>query len=314
MTRPVIGTVSLSIVTMIYKSRGFLESFLQESVDAAREVAGEDFEIVCVIDGSPDDSMAYLLSRKADIPQLVIVELSRNFGHHPACLCGLATARGERVYLTDCDLEVRPAELLRFAREQARLGCDVVFGVQEKRIGGATPRIAGGLFWRIFNKLSDVKVAPDPVTERLMSRRYVDALITLGDKNLFLAGMMAWVGFSQQALPVRKQRRDGQSTYSLARRIGLFVQAITSFSAAPLIWTFWMGMGIAALTGAYGIYLSAARLIFPDSIVSGFTFMAVLLLFSTGLIVMSIGMIGIYIARIYTTVQSRPVYLIKQII
>ncbi len=163
-----------------------------------------------VNDGSPDDSLAYALDRRVDISQLVVVDLSRNFGHHHAIQAGLQNARGNLIFLIDCDLEVSPLVLADFHRKLHESDCDVVFGYQEARKGGRFEQISGGLFWKGINFLSDVKIPENIVTERIMTRRYVEALLQMGDRNLFLGGMMSWTGFQQIGLPVVKRQRSGK--------------------------------------------------------------------------------------------------------
>jgi len=223
----------VSIVSTMYRSQPFLEQFLAECCQALSEIKCNNFEILLVNDGSPDDSLSYALDRRRDIPQLAVIDLSRNFGHHHAAQAGLRHARGDLVFLIDCDLEVRPHVLVEFYRKLRQADCDVVFGCQEVRKGGLFEQISGSLFWKGFDFLSDVKIPENIVTERIMTRRYVEALLQMGDRSLFLGGMMSWTGFRQIGLPVLKKQRNGQSTYTLLQRIGLMVNAVSSFSAQP---------------------------------------------------------------------------------
>ena len=200
---------ALSIVSTMYRSRQFLDQFLEQCLQSVRDIGCTEFEIVLVNDGSPDDSLAYALSRKHDIPEIVVVDLSRNFGHHYAMQAGLRHARGEHILLIDCDLEVSPLVLREFKERMEQTGCDMVYGYQEMRKGGMFERASGGFFYKAFNSLSDIKIPENIATERLMTRRYVDALMQLGDHNLFMAGMMSWVGFDQIGMPVKKRQREG---------------------------------------------------------------------------------------------------------
>ena len=169
-------------------------------------------------------------------PRVVLVDLSRNFGHHQAAVAGLAQARGRRVFIIDVDLEEQPEWLAGFAEEHDRTRADVVFGVSAVRRGTAFRRQAGTWFWKLFNLLSDVKVPANPCTVRLMSRRYVDALLTMPEKNLFLAGSYAWLGFEQVPLVVQKLVRPTRSSYTI-RRLRLAVprrrDVVHQLPAAP---------------------------------------------------------------------------------
>jgi len=303
----------LSIVTMVYKSRPYLDEFIELAVAVATRIARDSYELIFVVDGSPDDSLQLLRSKQRENPQIVIVDLSRNFGHHQAAWCGLHTARGERVFIIDCDLEVSPAVLESFADTMTQSAADVVYGYQESRRGGFASKYLGDAFWRIFNLLSSTPVPHNICTERLMSRRYVDTLLTLGDRNLFLAGMYFWAGFEQVGVKITKQSRKGRPVYTVFRRVQLMVRAISAFSSLPLQMSFWVGLTIALGCVGYGIVLLARKIADPDAVLSGFTTLALLTSLSAGMIMMSLGVIGLYISRIYSQTQNRPVYLIRSV-
>ena len=303
---------AISIVSTMYRSRPFLESFLAECLQALSKIDCTDFEILLVNDGSPDDSLAYALERKKDISRLVVVDLSRNFGHHQAAQAGLRHARGNLIFLIDCDLEVPPGVLPEFARKLRESGCDMVYGYQQSRKGGWFERISGGLFWKGFNLLSETKIPENSATERLMTRRFVEALLQLGDHNLFLGGMMSWTGFTQIGVPVVKKLRDGQSNYTLLKRISLIVNAVSSFSSKPLVWMFNMGVAITLLSFAYVTYLVMRKLIFDDTLL-GFTSMMGFIAMSLGILTTAIGLVGIYLGKVFNQVQNRPTYIVKDI-
>lgn len=312
---PEVATASVpawSVVSTMYRSRPFIERFLDETLQALRTIGAASFEIVLVNDGSPDDSLAYALQRQRDIPDLVVVDLSRNFGHHHAMQAGLAIARGERVFLVDCDLEVPPAVLVELAAKQQSTGADLVFGYQQTRKGGWLERVGGGLFWKGFNAFSETKIPENVLTERVMTRRFVVALLTLGDRNLFLGGMMSWTGFRQIGVPVAKRQRDGQSTYSLAKRVQLMVNAVSSFSARPLTWMFYAGVSLTLLSFCYVFYLVARKLLFGDALL-GFTSIMAMLALTMGVLTTGIGLLGIYLGRVFSQVQHRPTYIVRDI-
>lgn len=296
----------------MYRSRPYLERFIDETLLALRAVDARTFEIVLVNDGSPDDSLAYALERQRDCPQIVVVDLSRNFGHHHAMQAGLRLARGERVFLIDCDLEVPPTVLESFARKQVATGADMVFGYQESRKGGWFERVSGGLFWKGFNILSDTKIPENVLTERIMTRRFVDALLSLGDHNVFLGGMMSWTGFQQVGMPVLKTQRVGQSTYSLLKRVQLMVNAVSSFSARPLTWMFNIGVAMTLVSFAYVAYLVLRKLLFGDALL-GFTSLMGMMAMTLGVLTTGLGLLGIYLGKVFTQVQARPNYIIRDV-
>jgi putative glycosyltransferase len=316
MSRPAIeapARPSLSVVTMVYKSLPFLGEFISQASAAAREISADDYELIFVIDGSPDGSLEYLRAQQISDAHIVVVDLSRNFGHHQAAWCGLHVARGERVFIIDCDLEVAPGILVTFHERMRASRADVVYGYQEARSGTVARKSLGELFWRIFNFMSQTAVPRNICTERLMSRRYVDALLTMGDRNLFLAGMYFWAGFEQLGIPLTRKLREGRTSYNLFRRAQLMVRAISAFSSLPLQASFWVGLVIAVACTVYGSALFLQKVLRPESVLSGFTTLSLLVSMSAGMIMMSLGVIGLYISRIYNQTQNRPVYLIRSI-
>jgi putative glycosyltransferase len=305
--------MKLSIVTTVYKSLPYLDEFINECLLAIDELKINEFEIIFVLDGITDNSKNFLLEKKKEVPQIIIIELSRNFGHHYAASCGLRLASGERIFLIDCDLEVSPNVLVALYHTMNKTSADVVYGYQEKRKGKFIEKYLGGLFWKLFSFLSDTTVPNNIVTERLMNRKYLDALNSLGDKNLFLGGMMYWVGFNQIGIPVFKKNRKGKSSYSISKRINLMIEAISSFSEKPLKLLFKIGIFIMFLTLIIAFYLILKKLIYPEYILIGYTSIMTLILFSTGIIIATIGAVGIYVSKIYKQVQERPLYIIRNI-
>jgi len=306
-------TPRISIVTTLYKSERFLESFVSQCQIGLAEINCTEYEIVFVNDGSPDNSMAKALELKKTNNNIVLINLSRNFGHHYAIMAGLTYATGDLIFLIDCDLEIPPTQLPVFYKKFQEESCDVVFGIQETRKGSFIERIFGGLFYKFFNNLTDTQIPENLLTERLMSRRYVDELIKMGDKNIFMAGMMQWVGFNQTPLTIKKGQREGKSTYTFAKRLSLSLQAITSFSSYPLIMLFKFGFLISALSIFTGIFFIIKKIIYPDIVLSGFTFLIVALLFSTGIIVSSLGILGIYIDKLFNQTKNRQTFIVKEI-
>jgi putative glycosyltransferase len=303
----------LSIVSTLYRSSPFLPQFVAQCVAAAKTVGLPRFELILVNDGSPDDSLEVALELKRETREIVVVDLTRNFGHHYAAHAGLSVACGELVFLIDSDLEVSPYVLVDFHRELQRGAWDVVFGYQERRKGDRFERLSGALFWRAFNFASGTRVPTNVLTERLMRRRYVSWLLELGDRNLFMAGMMYWTGGKQQGIPVSKLSRGGSSTYNVARKLDLMVEAITSFSAAPLRWIFYAGALTAAASALFLLNLLTLKLLAPDRLAAGWPSLIGAIAFGVGLTNASIGLVGVYLSKVYAQVQGRPRYLIRAV-
>lgn len=299
-------SVELSVVTMLFRTGPWVAEFHRRMAAAAAAVS-PSFEIVYVDDGSPDAAAEAVRAIRRSDPRAVLVSLSRNFGHHHAAMAGLAHARGRRVFIIDSDLEEQPEWLPRFAEEQARTGADVVFGVDAGRRGSA----AGALFWKVFNLLSEVRVPRNPCTARLMTRAFVDALLKLPEKNLFLAGSYAWLGFAQAPVAVEKVRRAGRPSYTIGRRLSLGVDAVTSFSAYPLRVIFFSGVFIAFSAVLAGTYLALMKLADPKSVDPGWSSILVSIWFLSGLIIAILGVIGIYLSKIFLEAKNRPLYVVR---
>ena len=304
--------MKLSIVTTLYRSEQYVNEFYELISSNANKITN-DYEIVFVNDGSPDNSVERVLEIRKKDNKVKLIDLSRNFGHHYAIMAGLNFASGEYIYLTDCDLEVSPETIIAFNDKIVQQKIDVVYGFQETRKGRFIEKQGGGLFWKMINKLGNLDIPKNVVTERLMSRRYVENLISLGDRNLFLAGMMSWTGFSQLGVPVLKMQRKGNSTYSAMKRIKLATEAITSFSVVPLKMMFNLGILITLASILGIVFIVIRKLIFPEQILIGYTSLMIMIMLALGIIVCALGIIGMYISKIFIQTQNRPLYIIKNI-
>jgi putative glycosyltransferase len=301
----------LSIVTTVYRSEQFLGTFIDEMVQAISEAGIVDYEIIFVNDGSPDSSGELLLQARNSNPRIKIIDLSRNFGHHKAMLAGLSFANGDLTFIIDCDLEVRPGVLKRFLDTRRATSVDVVYGVQEERKGATMERIGGAIFWKLYNLLSDTAVPENVLSERLMTRRYVKALISLGDRNVFLGGMMYWAGFQQVPIIVQKSIREGISTYSFRKRFSLLLDAVISFSTVPLKLVLFVGLSTTLLVVLSGLMLLIRKILHPEAVLAGFTSIMLVTIGMAGIVITVLGVIGLYIARIYIQTQGRPLFIVR---
>ena len=255
----------LSVVTTLYKSEPFLQRFVDSVTQTVSELGIADYEIVAVNDGSPDNSLDCMLDLKKNNPHIVVVDLSRNFGHHYALLAGMEVSKGDFVFTIDCDLEVAPSVLAEFWNTHVEHPeTDRIYGVQEGRKGGVVERMGGACFYKMFNSLSDTKIPANILTESLMSRQYVDELVRMGDANLFLAGMYSWLGFKQMPLVCKKAQRETKSTYTSKKRLALSIQAVTSFSAYPLRIMFRLGSCLTLAGFLYGLFLIVRKMLYAD--------------------------------------------------
>lgn len=307
--------VKLSVVSTLYRSKPFLDTFLNEMLRVLGELSIVDYEFIFVNDGSPDDSLQFLVNKKKEIPNISIIDLSRNFGHHYAIQAGLQHAKGEYIFLIDNDLEVHPNVLIPFYELMtAKPELDVVFGFQEARKGGFVESFSGKLFWKVINYISEVRIPANITTERLMRKKYVDSLLMLKDANLFLGGMLYWVGFNQEGIAVKKGLREGSSTYSFKMRMQLMIQAVTSFSGKPLELLFYFGISVSFFSFVFLVYLAVVKILYNDAIQVGWTSIIAINVLILGIVSTFLGLIGIYIFKIFKQVQGRPNYIVKNIL
>lgn len=303
--------MKLSIVSTLYRSATYIEEFHQRASAAARNLVGEDFEILLVNDGSPDNSLDLAVKLTARDPRVVVVDLSRNFGHHKAMLAGLAQAHGERVFLIDSDLEERPEWLADFAATMEAESADVVYGVQETRKGGWFERWSGEFYYTLFNYLANIDHPRNIVTARLMSRRYVHALLQFSERELVISCLWVITGFKQCARPVRKAM-SSPTTYSLARKFAHATNSITSFSEAPLRLIFYVGLSIFAGALAYAAYLVFLKLVLANPM-DGWTSVMVSIWLLGGMVISFVGVIGIYLSKVFSETKQRPTFIIREI-
>lgn len=304
--------MKLSVVTTLYNSAPFVEEFYRRATKAAR-LQTEDYEMIFVDDGSPDDSAERVRRLIAQDARVALIELSRNFGHHNAELAGITAARGDLVFYLDVDLEDQPEWLDLFVKEQAAHGCDVVYAMQEKRAGGWFRRFSGEAFYRLFNRLSGVRIIPNICSVGLMTRDFADAMRGVKEKNLFMPGNVAWLGFRSRVLKLRRQPRSSPSNYTLWRKLGMFVDALTSFSAYPLQMIFMVGLALFLCFGGMGAYMLLKKLIFPERVFFGYASIIVSIWFLSGMMILFIGVIGLYLAKIFTEVKDRPQYIVRRV-
>lgn len=303
--------MKLSIVATLYKSAPYIQEFVERASKVARELVAEDYEIILVNDGSPDNSLEIAITLTQEDKHLVIVDLSRNFGHHKAMMTGLAHALGKQIFLIDSDLEEEPEWLFQFIKQMQRDGCDVVYGVQVRRKGRWFERWSGKWFYRLFTALSGIKLPENIVTARLMTHRYVEALLHHEEREIFIAGLWYLTGYEQTPYTVVKHSRNS-TTYTFRRKISLFVNSITSFSNAPLVGIFYVGILISLFACFYISYL-VTQWLFVSKPLSGWTSVIASIWLLGGLIISFIGVLGIYLSKIFSETKRRPYTIIKQI-
>lgn len=301
--------MKLSIVTTLYYSAPYLEEFYTRVRNQATRIT-DDYEIVLVNDGSPDNVMEVALALRQRDSRVVVVDLSRNFGHHKAMMTGLAFAQGDLIYLTDCDLEEEPELLGQFYGVMKRTQAEVVFGVQAARKGEWVERMSGALFWLLFNKLSSHPTPANQLASRLMVRTYVTSLLQYSEQTVFIPGLWAIAGFHQVPVTVTKHAK-GSTTYTLGKKVKQFTDAVTSFSAKPLTLIFYLGALITLCSLLAGTVLSGRLLMGGAQSALSWLLLSVWLM--GGLLLSSVGLVGVYLARVFTEVKQRPRTIVRAV-
>lgn len=299
----------LSVVIPLFREAEHLADSMASIVQVL-EALGESYELVLVDDGSPDTTWDEIMALKSVHPHITALRFSRNFGKEAALAAGLDKARGEAVVVMDGDLQ-HPPELIGQMLGLWRDGAEVVEAVKRSR--GAetlTSRVRAKLFYRIFTRLTgvDMQGASD---FKLMDRRVVRAWQGLQERNLFFRGMNAWLGFKRVQIPFDvADRAQGQSSWSTLQLMRLALRAMTAFSTAPLYIIMLMGLLFLAL--ALGVGVQTLYMKFSGMAVDGFTTVILLLLLVGGVVSFGLGLVGVYIARIYEEVKGRPRYIIAE--
>lgn len=294
----------------MYNSAPYLPEFCERVVNAAEKSGFSEFEIILVDDGSPDDSLKVALEMREGDPRIKIVELARNFGHHKALMCAISYCTGDLVFLIDVDLEEPPELLTEFHGTMAEEDLDVVYGVQTGRKGGFFEKLSGALFFKAFNSLAGIRLPNNLSTARLMKRRYVDELLKHREREICIAGLWQITGFHQKGHPFTKGSK-GVSSYSFLHKIRLLVNVITSFSNQPLVWIFYLGTLISGLAGLAGLFL-VGKVLFLGGFLEGWASLMVSVWLLGGLTIFSIGVVGIYLSKIFSEAKRRPNLVIRE--
>ena len=303
----------LSVVIACYNEEAVIDQMYRRMSTAARQTAGDRFEIIFVNDGSTDTTWQRMVALSVADPRVVIIALSRNFGHQVALSAGLAHSRGERVLLIDADLQDPPEALPDMFRLMDTEHADVVYGQRVERAGETWfKRLTASLFYRLLSAMTDVDIPLDTGDFRLMNRKVVDALNAMPEQHRFLRGMSMWVGFRQLPLPYRRDARAaGTTKYPFGKMLRFAIDAITSFSMRPLRLAFSAAFAMtifAALAFGYVVY----SWLMERTVRGWASILALFLIFGSAQLVV-MGIIGEYVGRIYMQSKQRPLFIVSEI-
>jgi dolichol-phosphate mannosyltransferase len=304
---------SLSIVVPCYNEEACLGALHGRLSAAARSVAGESYEIVFVNDGSRDKSWEMMQALSHGDPHLVAINLSRNHGHQLALTAGLDLCSGERILIIDADLQDPPELLPEMIAEMERQGADVVYAVRRQRAGETAFKLATAkIFYRLLSRLAEIEIPRDTGDFRLMSRRALDAFLSLPEQARFIRGMVAWVGFRQVPIVYdRAERHAGETKYPFSKMLRFALDAVTGFSTAPLRMASHIGLWLVAFSALILLYIAFGFL--TGRATQGWTSLMLVVVILGAVQMFVLGMIGEYIGRLYIESKRRPLYIVSDI-
>lgn len=305
------ATPVISVIIPMFNEASNLDALFRRLVPTV-EGLRVPYEIICIDDGSRDDTLARLVAMRERYPAIKVVALSRNFGKEIALTAGLQHANGRAAIPIDADLQ-HPPEIIPKLVEKWREGFEVVYAVRRSR--GTEPlarRVSAGGFYWIFKRLSDVPIPKDAGDYRLLDRQVVDAINSMPERSRFMKGIFAWVGFRQTGVSYDVEpRREGASGWSIRRLFHFAVDGLTSFSNFPLIAWGYVGAVIASASLVMGAYFMLRTMIYGVD-VPGYASLIVAVLFFGGVQLLTLGIIGSYVGRIFQEVKRRPLYLVRE--
>ena len=286
---------------------------LYERLCAALAKQPEAFEVLFVDDGSSDDSAAWVAGRAAQDARVKLLRLSRNFGHQLAITAGMDHADGDAVVIMDADLQ-DPPEVVPELLQRWREGHEIVYAVRTSRSGEPwLKRFLAATFYKTFRRMANVDVPLDAGDFRLVDRKVIEALKQVRELHRFVRGLTCWVGFSQTAVHYeRAPRHAGVTKYPVWKSMRLAWDAITSFSSTPLRWMTLIGLLVSLAGMLQGVRVVVDRLLYPGSMERGWASLAAITLFLGGVQLISLGLIGQYVGRIFEESKKRPLYFVKE--
>jgi len=303
----------LSIAVPIYNEEAVLPEFLRRTCAVLDQIRGGPHELVFVDDGSTDRTFAILEEAARRDRRILVISLSRNFGHQAALTAALDHVTGDAAILMDGDLQDVPEIIPQFV-ERYNQGYDVVYAQRIRRKEPWALRLCYFVFYRMMTRLSDVRLPVDAGDFGLMSRRVIDKLRRMPEHHRYLRGLRSWVGFRQTGLPVeRGKRHSGKSKYSLLRLLKLAADGIFAFSIVPLRVAALLGFAVAVLSTLFACYSLYAKFFLQQS-PRGFTALILIVTFLSGVLLFFLGVIGEYVGRIYEEIKGRPIYMISQVV
>ncbi len=302
----------VSLVVPVFNEEEVIGVFYERASRALAAIPGMRYELIFIDDGSRDTSLQQLLAFAAKDPCVRVIKFSRNFGHQIAISAGIDLAKGDCVAVIDADLQ-DPPEVVGEMVTAWRKGFDVVYGVRSDRAGETRFKLwTASLFYRMLGRLTNIHIPPNVGDFRLMSRRVVDHVTKLREKDRFVRGLVSWVGFPQTGVTYKRDARfAGETKYPLRKMLKFSFDGITSFSTVPLKLATWMGTATALLGLLFLIGVVVAK--FLGYTITGWATIMIAVLFLGSVQLICLGILGEYLGRVFNEVKPRPMYVIEEV-
>jgi glycosyltransferase involved in cell wall biosynthesis len=306
-----LSSQTVSLVVPVFNEVQVLDAFYDRTTRAMAAIEGMSYEIVFVDDGSQDGSFAKLAAFAEKNPRIRVLKLSRNFGHQIAISAGLDHARGDCVVILDADLQ-DPPEVVAGMIAKWREGFDVVYGVRSDRAGEKPIKlVTATMFYRLLGRVTNIHIPANVGDFRLISRRVVDHLKQLREKDRFVRGLVSWVGFPQTGIVYKRDARHaGETKYPFRKMLSFAFDGITSFSTMPLKIATWTGYAAAILAVLYLLSVFVQKML--GYTVDGWATIMVAMLFMGAVQLICLGILGEYLGRVFNEVKPRPMYIIEK--
>ena len=301
----------ISIIAPFFNEEESLPIFLEEVLNIVKELVGYNFEIIFIDDGSTDNSLVFLKEKAKENKNIIVLELSRNFGKEAALTAGIDMAVGSAIIPIDVDLQDPPI-LIKKMIKQWESGSDVVLAKRENRLNeNFLKRISASFFYKIYSFFVGNSKISNVGDFRLIDKRVVDNIKNLKEKNRYMKGLLSWPGFSSAEIPyTRNKRKAGKSKFTFLKLLNLGFEGVTSFSVLPLKFFTFIGF-IGIIFSFFFAIIIFLQKIFYENFIEGYAFLILLILFFGSLQLLGIGILGEYIGKIYIETKNRPIYIIK---
>ena len=306
------GSGLVSLVVPVFNEEEVLPAFYERATSALGAIPGMQYELIFIDDGSRDSSLQQLAAFAAKDRHVKVIKFSRNFGHQIAISAGIDLSKGDCVAIIDADLQ-DPPEVIAQMVDEWRKGFDVVYGVRSDRAGETRIKLwTASMFYKLLGRLTNINIPPNVGDFRLMSRRVVDQVKTLREKDRFVRGLVSWVGFPQTGITYRRDARyAGETKYPFRKMLKFSFDGITSFSTVPLKFATWLGTASAVLA----VFMLFAILVLKllGYTIAGWATIVGTVLFMGSVQLICLGILGEYLGRIFNEVKPRPMYVIEEV-